>query len=147
MTVGNNIGYLKDSGGSKRLRFVKTGYDATDESVPPNKVIFDSQNIATLSILETGNYTWTGVDNTSGLEHVRTWSYGFIPLCIFQWEIAPYAGFQRGSFISSATPSAKQQIKVDTTGIYVQGQFTVLGTYSYVKLYWTAFGIDARDGA
>ncbi|MRN45482.1 hypothetical protein GJU93_02540 [Brucella sp. 10RB9212] len=35
-------GFLKDVGGVKRLRMVKTGYDANDLTLPYNLVVFDS---------------------------------------------------------------------------------------------------------
>lgn len=82
-------GYLKDSGGSKRLRFVMPGYDANDENVPPNKVIFDSDNIGTLSILHSGSYTWPASSNTDAWVRIASWSpLPFVPLCHFLFRAA-----------------------------------------------------------
>ncbi|RAZ75844.1 hypothetical protein [Mesorhizobium atlanticum] len=145
--VGANKGYLKTSGSSKRLRFVMDGYDATDETVPPNKVIFDSQDIGTLSVLEVGSYTWLNVKDTGGMVKVRTWNYGFCPLCLFQWSTADDSYTWRTNIQFCEEAGADQLIKVAMDGIYVSAIFSYFTVYPRFDLFWTAFGIDARDGS
>jgi hypothetical protein len=141
--VGMNKGYLKTSGGAKRLRFVKDGYDATDESVPPNKVIFDSNNIATVAILETGSYTWSNFTN-SGLTKVSTWDYGFVPLCIIHWQ---YNEVWRRPALTTTESSYPRFVKSALDGLYTQ--FSPIDSLfgGYIVMHWTALAIDARDGA
>lgn len=78
-------GYLKDVDGSKRMRFVMPGYDADDEDVPPNKVIFDSNNIGTLSALYAGSYAFTLSMNDNTEYQLASWDLGFVPLCDFSF--------------------------------------------------------------
>ena len=81
------LGFLKDSGGAKRLRFVMPGYDADDEDVPPNKVIFDSNDLGTLSVLASGTYNFSG-SSPSATEHkIASWKLEFVPLCHFVFQI------------------------------------------------------------
>ncbi|RVC71282.1 hypothetical protein EN759_00260 [Mesorhizobium sp. M00.F.Ca.ET.038.03.1.1] len=131
-----NRGYLKDDGSAKRFRFVKSGYDATDEAVPPNKVIFDSKDIGTMSILEIGQYSWTNTKVT-GLVQVRAWNYGFIPLCMFHW----YSGTDNYWRQMMQVAGTGDLIKVDATGIYVNMVFDL--TYPQVTMRWFAFGLPA----
>lgn len=118
-------GYLRDSGASKRLRFVKTGYDADDESVPPNKVIFDSNSLGTLSVLEVGEKVWTtslgtGPDplNSGAMETIRTWDYGFTPLCTFQFDVQN-DGYWGPCIYVSPNSLNGNKILVSATGISV----------------------------
>ncbi|RWE78803.1 hypothetical protein [Mesorhizobium sp.] len=141
--VGANRGYIKTSGSAKRLRFVKPGYDATDESVPPNKVIFDSNNIATAAILETGSQTWSHFTNVP-LTRVSAWDYGFVPLCIIHWQ---YNETWKRNTLTTAEDTYPRLVKSTLDGLYAQ--FTIFGTNfsGYITMHWTALAIDARDGA
>lgn len=76
-------GFLKDVGGSKRMRFVKPGYDANDPNVPPNAVIFDSEDAGGLFIYRAG--TWSGLIPKNPGAYIVTWpSLGYTPLAVVQ---------------------------------------------------------------
>ncbi|MCO6386246.1 hypothetical protein [Aliihoeflea sp. 40Bstr573] len=77
-----NRGFIKDIGGAKRMRFVRPGYDANDMGVPPNQVIFDSENIGALSV-----YTSGVVDVQTPIDgYIASWSdLGFTPLAMVQF--------------------------------------------------------------
>lgn len=141
--VGANKGYLKTSVGAKRLRFVKNGYDAADESVPPNKVIFDSQDIGSLAILETGTYSWSNFPALSiPMTKVRTWSYGFVPVCVFHWRMNEL--WKRNALYVEES-GYQQLVKPALDGLYVQFNVTNFATYTgTVTLHWTALALDAR---
>lgn len=136
-------GYLRDSGGAKRLRFVKSGYDADSESVPPNKVIFDSKDIGTLSLLDSGEYTWAGVNSTAGntkfLTTVKSWDYDFVPLCSFQFSMANNGYFE--PYLSSiSNSSADNIIIVSKAGIFANFYW---GYVTTVVMRWQAYRLAA----
>lgn len=135
-------GYLETQGGSKRLRFVMPGYDADDPDVPPNKVIFDSNDLATLSILASGEYEWTSIEYTSGREHIVQWSYNFVPLCSFQWSLnnSMWTGCLHTT--SGFYPDyGSGQVFVAKDGIRVA--FRIRPSASSVKLRWIAYRLAA----
>lgn len=83
-------GYLRTEGGDSRLRIVMPGYDADDPSVPPNKVVFDSDDIGTLSIIYSGTYTLTLSGNVSNLQ-IASWpALPFVPLCLFRFRASQH---------------------------------------------------------
>lgn len=138
-----NRGYLKNSGASKRLRFVKSGYDATDESVPNNKVIFDSNNIGTVAILETGQVSWSNFTYVA-MTRVRAWDYGFVPLCLLQWN-QNETWFRNALYTTEST--YPRIVKSALDGLYVQFTMFDSNYAGTITLSWTALSIDARDGA
>lgn len=76
-------GFLKDIGGTKRMRFVKPGYDANNLNVPPNAVIFDSEDAGGLFIYRSGS--WSGAIPGGGGAYIATWpSLGYTPLGVVQ---------------------------------------------------------------
>lgn len=76
-------GFLKDINGSKRMRFVKPGYDANNLNVPPNAVIFDSEDDGGLFIYRSG--TWSGAIPGGAGAYIATWpSLGYTPLAVVQ---------------------------------------------------------------
>lgn len=89
-----NHGFIRKNfpdGGSGRFRarYVQEPYDAYDEDVPPNKVIFDSDDIGLMSILATGQHMWAPV-SPPGIGWLTvtdfalaTWSLPYVPLCLF----------------------------------------------------------------
>lgn len=135
-----NRGYLKTDGSSKRLRFVKAGYDATNESVPPNQVIFDSKDLATLSILETGTFSWLNTSNTGGEVKVASFNYGFVPLCTFQWDYFNQNKWSHALNVIEATNSGPM-IRVALDGIYVNMRWT--SVVPKVNLRWQVYRIKA----
>lgn len=95
-----NRGFIKDVGGSKRMRFVRAGYDANDMSVPPNQVIFDSQNIGALSV------------HTSGVVDVQTPLDGYIA----SWANLGYTPLAMVQFIGHpSSPSGTNNIGLSTS--------------------------------
>lgn len=76
-------GLLKNVNGSKRMRFVKPGYDANNLNVPPNAVIFDSEDAGGLFIYRSGS--WSGAIPGGGGGYIATWpSLGYTPLAVVQ---------------------------------------------------------------
>lgn len=77
-----NRGFIKDIGGAKRMRFVRPGYDANDMGVPPNQVIFDSENIGALSV-----HASNVVDVQTPIDgYIASWpDLGFTPLAMVQF--------------------------------------------------------------
>lgn len=81
-------GFLKDIGGSKRMRFVKPGYDANDLNVPANAVIFDSEDAGGLFIYRAG--TWSGTIPKGAGGFIVSWpSLGYTPLAVVQDNSMP----------------------------------------------------------
>lgn len=83
------IGYIKKVDGNYRMRLVKPGYNADSETVPPNQVVFDSKDLATLSVVRTGEVTVSLPFNGFAV----TWpDLGYTPMCIIHWTVNSYAG-------------------------------------------------------
>ncbi|TGR74914.1 hypothetical protein EN836_33110 [Mesorhizobium sp. M1C.F.Ca.ET.193.01.1.1] len=139
--MSNCRGYLKDVDGVKRMRLVKPGYDANDENVPGNKVIFDSKDLGVMTILEVGEYHWTNVKDSGGLVRVRSWDYGFVPLCVFQWQINTQPYWSNHAVGEEA--GADQLVKVALDGIYVSMIWSYFTVYPNIGLRWQAFRMPA----
>lgn len=76
-------GFLKKVNGTMRMRFVKPGYDANDLNVPPNAVIFDSEDAGGLFIYRAG--TWSGRIPKGAGAFIVTWpTLGYTPLTVVQ---------------------------------------------------------------
>lgn len=74
-----NTGFIKDVSGSKRMRFVKPGLDANNLNLPPNDVIFDSENISNLAVHAAG--TWVGTAPVDSV--IVSWpALGYAPAAI-----------------------------------------------------------------
>lgn len=145
-------GYLKTVGDRKRLRLVKAGYDANSESVPFDAVLFDSDSDGMGSVLETGQViipatsAFTAV--TSGM-WLRTWSYGFTPLCIFSfssagasttraWDHSQWANIAVGNPAFMSEP----RIRVSSAGIWLRGGFDKTSGQNFV-VRWVALRVSA----
>lgn len=143
----NYRGYLKDSGGAKRLRFVMPGFNADDENVPPNKVIFDSNSVVALSIINYGKYQFNNTQNTNEIK-IASWNFDFVPLCYF-WSkvsVAYSDGYSFQPFLTlySGSPwmdTESNYIKVKKDGIYIKVQRV---NSTNVTLEWVAFNIAVR---
>lgn len=112
-------GYLKDSGGSKRLRFVMPGYDADDENTPSNKVIFDTNSDAVLNIYAQGQ--WTGTVPSSGT-YIASWpNIGYAPFVAMQFlygdEWMPYFMYYRSS------PFVAPRFTAYSDGLHLQNSY------------------------
>lgn len=70
-------GFLKDVAGIKRLRIVKSGFDANNLSLPQNAVVFDSESLSSAGIYASGSTPITAdISNVA----VATWpNLGFTP--------------------------------------------------------------------
>ncbi|MFC3206889.1 hypothetical protein [Aquamicrobium soli] len=113
------------------MRFVQPGYDADDMATPPNKVIFDSDDIGTLSVIAHGIYRFNNGDNT---KKIASWSLDFIPLCTFQFRLSN--GPQWRPFIVPAGAGyVNQRLTVSQTGITI----TLALSVSYVDIAWQAY--------
>jgi hypothetical protein len=72
-------GFLRDVGGSKRLRIARSGFDAADLSLAMNDVVFDSDWLGTAGIALTGTFTLTA--NAGANTSFVTWAdLGATPL-------------------------------------------------------------------
>lgn len=132
-------------GGSKRLRFVKSGYSADDPDVPTNAVIFDSDADGMASILEVGDADVPLVTTGTWLHQ---WDYSFVPLCIFSfpnssgqfWDFT-----QEGSMLAGISWSmSEQRITVSEQGIWVRRGMDSLSGYRNLKIRWVALRVDAH---
>lgn len=138
--MSTNRGYLKTDGSAKRLRFVKAGYDATDETVPPNQVIFDSKDLATLSILDTGTFSWFNTTGTGGQVKVASFNYGFVPLCTFQWDYFNNNHWSHALNVQTAT-GLGPLVRVALDGIYINMYWGA--TAPKVTVRWQIYRIKA----
>lgn len=131
-------GALYNKDGSKKMRFVMPGYDVEDENVPPNKVIFDSENLGTLSIMDQGAYTFVGDGlGQTNMVTIKTWDLDYIPLCHFWFNNSlEHIGLRRNATLRY------NRIVVSTTGIgvYFEGRQLNSSTAT-VTLNWVAFNL------
>lgn len=85
-----SVGFLKNIGGTKRLRIVKPGNAAEDLSLDPNLVVFDSEGFDTLPVLTSGSFVVSANYSTSALTKIVTWpDPGYVPLMLWR---AAYSG-------------------------------------------------------
>lgn len=121
------------------------GYDADDESVPPNKVIFDSNSVANVSILRRGTRLFAANTNSNSEVTLASWNLNFVPLCHSQfvwgpdsrkWEWSPLRSLS-GSQSDSYAPHFNY-LRATTTGLFVR----FYGAPAYdVTLHWTAYNL------
>lgn len=83
-------GFLKDVGASKRMRFVKSPYDADNMSTPQNSVIFDSESQFNMSVYmsgtyDTGDHTGFGVI-FNDVRIVNWTALAYVPLMTIQYQ-------------------------------------------------------------
>lgn len=145
----NYRGFLKDSGGAKRLRFVMPGYDAGDENVPPNKVIFDSNSVANVSILRRGSWFCAGRPANQMTDQVftlATWDLDFVPLCHHQFEWAAPGRLWEWTSLRAGGPYPNfsgynpdlNYIQATRNGLYIK----YAGSPAFdVTLHWTAYNL------
>ncbi|MHB2265650.1 hypothetical protein [Aliihoeflea sp. PC F10.4] len=82
-------GFIKDIGGSKRMRFVKPGQDPNNLNLDPNLVIFDSDTIGNLSVLAHGENFSPQPANTSATRttQLASWSLPYTPMVMAQIKL------------------------------------------------------------
>lgn len=146
-------GYIEQQDGTLRMRWVKEGYDADDPATPFDAVLFDSESDGMGAVLETGQATipetgtFTAV--TTGM-WLRTWSYGFTPLCIFSfnafnnagaimWDHSQWANIGVGNPAFMSSP----RITVSASGIWLRGGFSKASGQNFL-VRWVALRVAAR---
>ena len=142
-------GYMKRINGSLRMRFVMPGYDADDESVPPNKVIFDSSDIAAVSIFRRGTHLFPAGVRSNSLITLATWQLDFVPLCHlqFMWGANQVTLDWAPVFRGSGQQGDSQQheynfLRATKTGLYAN----YYGVPNYdVTLIWTAYNLPVSE--
>lgn len=77
-------GFIKDISGSNRMRFTRPGTDPNNLNLDPNQVVFDSEAIGNLNILDYGENPIASSPVGSGTFSytLRTWSLGYAPMVI-----------------------------------------------------------------
>jgi hypothetical protein len=131
-------GYTKNVGDHIRMRWVQPGYDPDSTTVPPNRVIFDSDDIGAMSILAFGAVTVPS-GNQSTYVQLVTWNLDYVPLCWLQWDEGD--GYAH-SACSGASPSlGPYRVNIRKTGIWYRGWVNAGFTLIY-----TAFREKAADG-
>lgn len=108
-----------------RLRFVAEGYSADDPGVPPNKVIFDSDDIGTVAVVAAGSHLLeTGSTPGNDSLQIAAWDLPFVPLCTFTFRIdnTSVAGWGITHTVAAGETSraGTTKILVDQTGIFVR---------------------------
>lgn len=124
-------GYIKNVGDHIRMRWVQSGYDPDGTDVPPNKIIFDSDDVGALSVIASGSAVIG-----SGLKtnlHIVTWDYPFVPLCWISWL--------RADGYLSMVKDSSVFLNLRKTGIYCTSNFP-----SSTTMYYSVFNIKAADG-
>lgn len=138
-------GYIKEvpgnaqvAGAHMRMRFVKAGNNADSESVPPNQVIFDSDDIGTLSLLYSGQYRHFRVaDDPPPAVTIASWpALSYVPLCTFQFR--PYLGSVWVPYYVPGVSSYPElfNIAVSRAGISVR---VAVSSPQYVDIAWQAY--------
>ena len=80
-------GFIKPVNGNMRMRFVKPGYNADDFGTPQDAVIFDSDDLGTLSVIQAGEF-YLGDGAASGKTiQIASWNRDFVPLCSFMYSL------------------------------------------------------------
>lgn len=132
-------GGLLNFGNSKRLRYVKPGHDPRNFNLDPNLVVFDSETIGNLSVLDYGedvvSYQSNGTPTPAPhVVQVRAWSLDYAPMIIGQirtmqgTEWAPaLAGLAEVAYLASRP-----------TGLFFGSLAAGYGSYSFA-VRWTAY--------
>lgn len=128
-------GYIKNVGDHIRMRWVQPGYDPDATDVPPNKVIFDSDDIGTLSVLTSGRVAIPTAQ--SSYTRIVEWNFPYIPLCQMLIDLGD-------GYLHNAIPASVSYMctfNVRKTGIWFKGY-----PASGYSLVYTAFRVKAADG-
>ena len=111
-------GFFKEVGGRTRMRLVQPGYNADDYSTPLDKVVFDSEEIGTLSVIRAGE-VYVGDGNGKNVKIV-SWDLPYVPFCTFQYS---RDGTSFYPFYESSGQDADDYdhyTRVTTTGVWVR---------------------------
>lgn len=133
-------GFIKPVNGSMRMRFVKPGYNADDMATPEEHVIFDSEDLAVLSVVQAGEYDLGDGAQNGKTVQIATWNLDFVPLCAFQYSFdgslfGPSAAVLtngNGDFNSFYT-------RVSSTGIVVS--YRMATSAARLRVRYTAFDL------
>lgn len=130
-------GYIKDVGGHKRMRMVQPGYNV--DIAPPNKVILDSDDIGTLSLLYAGTFRFLRDGASPVTRQIASWSLSYIPLCTFQFS-PQGTGIWNPVYVPGGSGSsiAPQRILVSASGISATILTNPAGP-DYVDINWQAY--------
>jgi hypothetical protein len=126
-------GYIKNVGDHIRMRYVQPGYDPDATDVPPNKVIFDSDDLGTLSVLASGVVSIPTA--ISSYVQLVEWDLDYVPLCWIQFDNGD--GYLRNAGGTSVAVGPNR-VNIRTTGIWYKG-FASSGT----SLIYAAFRVKA----
>jgi len=131
-------GYVDKFGDHYRARYVQSPYNARDLSVPRNKVIFDTDDIGTLSLLASGSYTMTYAGSIDvGPVLIGSWADpGYIPLCEFHFAVGSGPRDNAFAMFYSTVYTKNHRITVSRTGITAS---LVVTAVSPVHIYWNAY--------
>lgn len=110
-------GFIDLVGGVRRLRWVKSGFDARDYATPANAVIFDSDANTYLQVYLAGTVAIT--DGSNAEYKPVTWpSLGYIP---FAWACFRKSGYNMAPVPSSPTSTYSQgAVSVEANGLLVE---------------------------
>jgi hypothetical protein len=129
----------KMADGHRRFRYVQPGYDPDSESVPANKVIFDSDDLGAISVLTTGSVAVPSGHKGSYYQLV-TWDFPFVPLCWLAWEYGA-DGYLHNASSGASISLERYRINIRKTGIWYTGWMNAGQT-----LHYTALNVRAADG-
>lgn len=136
-------GYIKEvpgnaqvAGTHMRMRMVQPGYNI--DSAPSNKVIIDSDDAGTLSLIDAGVYRLNRNGVTPPTVKIASWSLSYIPLCTFQFKPYTSASWAPVAIAGSASIGS-QRIIVDKTGITV----TMETGLNWTDIAWQAYRLAA----
>lgn len=130
-------GFIKDIGGSNRMRFTRPGTNPNNLNLDPNQVIFDSDTIGNLSVLDYGENVVTATGGTPFTTQLRSWNIGYAPMIIAQIKPALENNtWWSHQFPTTALPVA--YISSSPTGVSCTISSSVGSNYS-VNIRWTAF--------
>lgn len=135
-------GFIKDINGSKRMRFVKPGHDPNNLNLDPNLVIFDSDTIGNLSVLDYGEDVAVSSSGDPSSPPVTTpfrrWNLGYAPLVTAQIKYDSDTEAQPWGHCMQSTAMQMGYLSSSPSGL----SFTMVarGFAAYrVRVRWTAY--------
>lgn len=126
-------GYFEKQSDKFRLRIVEEGYDADDPSVPANKVIIDSDDIGTLSVIASGTYVGNSQVQVNGVWIASGWNLPYVPLCTFLFN---YGG---GIWSPTILGSPATVLRVTNDGIYLNMNNEWPNSQLPLRIRWAAY--------
>lgn len=132
-------GFIKNIGGSNRMRFTRPGTDPNNLNLDPNQVIFDSETIGNLSVLDYGETTVTipNVGTSSLTAQLASWSPGYVPMVIGQIKTANAPDTHWSSVFNGRIRSC--YFEVTSAGLWIVQGGVSQATSTQLNVRWTAF--------